>query len=171
MGSVLAILVAALSPTCYIPPVTAPIVEPYDAPACAYCPGHRGVEYGTLPGAAVRAVAPGVVTFAGVVVGTRYVVVLHPDGISATYGNLASARPAAGDQVSVGEIVGTSGGRLYFGLRRGDTYLDPAGYLGVVRHRPRLVPSSAASGRPAAPRPASCPALSSGRASGPGFRG
>jgi murein DD-endopeptidase MepM/ murein hydrolase activator NlpD len=149
--------------TCYLPPVEAPIVEPFDAPACTYCPGHRGVEYDVAPGTPVRAAASGVVTFNGVVAGTRYLVVLGDDGLSATYGMLASAGSAVGQRVTTGGTIASAGTRLYFGLRDGEVYLDPADYLGVVHHRARLVPSSGRPGRPARAMPPTCPAATSGR--------
>ncbi|MCU1394336.1 MAG: peptidase family protein [Ilumatobacteraceae bacterium] len=159
MGIALVLLVAALSPSCYRPPVDVPISEPFVGPACTYCPGHRGIGYDTSPGAAVHAAAAGPVTFVGVVAGVRYVVVLHADGIAATYGELASSALHDGDTVAAGEVVGTATDELYFGLRRGDTYLDPTGYLGITRRRPRLVPSSGRPGRPAEVLPPACPAL------------
>ncbi|MCU1399583.1 MAG: peptidase family protein [Acidimicrobiales bacterium] len=163
MGYALVLLAATVAPACYVPPVSSPITKPFVAPACTYCPGHRGVEYGTMSGTRVHAVAPGVVTFAGVVAGVRYVVVLQPDGIAATYGDLGSSALVDGAAVAVGQTVGTSTDGLYFGLRRGDVYLDPADYLGVVHHRPRLVPSSGRPGRPPTPLPATCPAAGTAR--------
>ena len=72
---------------------SAPVADPFREPACAWCPGNRGIEYGT--GAGRRSCGrrrPATVTFAGVVAGTRYVVVDHADGrLRATYGNLASS--------------------------------------------------------------------------------
>ncbi len=127
--------------TCYLPPVEAPIAKPFVAPACVYCPGHRGVEYDLLPGTAVRAAGSGIVTFAGVVAGTRYVVVLDRDGISATYGFIRSSTARPGDQVQVGQVIAVSGNLLYFGLRDGDgTPLDPTHRLAVASRRARLVP-------------------------------
>ena len=163
MGLVQAVLLTVARVTCYLPPVDAPIVQPFAAPPCPYCPGHRGVEYDVAPGTPVRAGAPGVVTFSGVVAGTRYLVVLDDDGLSATYGMLASSTAADGARVRVGEIIARTGPRLYFGLRRDETYLDPEDYLGVVRHRPRLVPSSGLPGRPSRPMPPTCPAAVSAR--------
>ena len=164
MGLVVAVLVATARLTCYVHPVEAPIVEPFVEPPCAYCAGgHRGVEYDVSPGTPVRAAAPGVVTFDGVVAGTRYLVVLGDDGLSATYGMLASSSAAVGDDVRVGEVIARTGRRLYFGLRRDETYLDPQDFLGVVRHRPRLVPSSGLPGRPSRPMPPTCPAALSAR--------
>ena len=164
MSLVLAVLASVARVTCYLPPVDATIVEPFvDAP-CPYCAGgHRGVEYDVSPGTPVRAAAPGVVTFDGVVAGTRYVVVLGDDGLSATYGMLASSSTSDGARVRVGEVIARAGSRLYFGLRRDDTYLDPERYLGVARHRPRLIPSSGLPGRPSRPMPPTCPAAASAR--------
>ena len=78
--------------SCLAPPVVAPVSRPFYAPPCPWCAGHRGV---TLRG---RAPAPScgrwrreVVTFSGVVVDVRYVVVRHGDGLLATYGGLASS--------------------------------------------------------------------------------
>ncbi len=158
MGAVMALLVSALVPTCYLAPVEAPITKPFVAPACDYCPGHRGLEYSTVAGVTVRAAAAGVVTFAGVVVDSRYIVVRHADGISATYGDLATSTLRRGDDVAAGSVIGTATSRLYFGLRRDDLYLDPADFLGAVSRRPRLVPSSGVRPRPAALGPETCPA-------------
>jgi len=164
MDVVLAVLVTLARVTCYAPPVDAPIVEPFVAAPCPYCAGgHRGVEYDVAPGTAVRAAAAGVVTFDGVVARTRYLVVLGDDGIAATYGMLSASLADVDEHVRVGEVIARAGPRLYFGLRRDDTYLDPQDYLGVVRHRPRLVPSSGLPGRPSRPMPPTCPAAASAR--------
>ena len=110
MGLVQAVLLTVARVTCYLPPVDAPIVEPFVAPPCPYCPGHRGVEYDVAPGTPVRAGAPGVVTFSGVVAGTRYLVVLDDDGLSATYGMLASSTAVDGARVKVGDVIARTGG-------------------------------------------------------------
>lgn len=141
---------------CYPPPVDAPIVQPFVAPACAYCTGHRGLEYQLAPGTSVRAVAPGVVTFSGLVAGTRYVVVMQDDGLSATYGQLDHSSRQAGDAVRAGEAVGASTDGLYFGLRDGDRYLDPQPRLGRWKRRARLVPSGGRAPRPAPPPTLQC---------------
>jgi hypothetical protein len=109
-------LVAALAPMpCYVPPVAEPVVVPFDQPACDYCPGHRGLEYDIAESTAVHAVAAGTVTFSGLVVGTRYVVVLQDDGLTATYGRLSTARVGVADRVGAGQAVGMAAGRLYLG--------------------------------------------------------
>lgn len=136
---------------CWLPPVDAPVVDPFREPACRWCPGNRGVEYGTPPGTAVRAVATGRVTFAGVVAGTAYVVVRHADDLRVTYGNLAAARVRRDAIVVRGTVVGVTAGRLHFGVRAGDRYLDPSPFLGRLSYRPRLVPSDGSPGAPTGP--------------------
>ena len=118
---------AATAATCLRPPVDAPISRPFDAPPCPWCAGHRGITYAVAAGHARCAPRPPeTVTFSGVVVDVRYVVVRHGDGLLATYGGLASTALQHGDAVVAGRLVGRSGGELYFGLRTGpDTYIDP----------------------------------------------
>ena len=139
MIGVLATL-ALLVPSCYEPPVTSPIVDPFRAPACWYCPGNRGLEYAPAVGSPVVAAAAGVVTFSAVVAGVRYVVVEQADGRTATYGRLATTLVVVGFEVRPGEVVGTTTNRFYFGLRQGGHYVDPAPFLGMRRYRPRLLP-------------------------------
>lgn len=140
MIPVLAVMLAWLAPACWPPPVAAPVAEPFRAPACGWCPGHRGVGYSLAPGTLVRAVAPGTVSFAGSVAGLRYVVVTHPDGVRVTYGQLQQLLVAAGAIVVAGQPVGSSSSWLHLGVRRGAVYLDPASFLGRWQGRPRLVP-------------------------------
>ena len=155
MIGALAVIVASLVPRCYPPPVPAPVAVPYTAPACAYCPGHRGLEFHVPNGSPVAAVAGGVVTFAGVVVGTRYVVVLQTDGLRATYGMLSQLAVTKGSVVVARQTVGQSDSRVYFGLRNpAGEPVDPTGLIGRLRGRPRLLPID---GTP--PRRTSAPTL------------
>ncbi len=131
-----------------MPPVDAPIIDHFRPPACTWCPGNRGIDYATPPGAPVRASAGGVVTFSGSVAGDRFVVVAHADGLRTTYGYLASAVVAAGDRVVSRQLLGTAGGPLHFGVRRGDVYLDPELLFTAERLVARLVPLDGA--RPSA---------------------
>ena len=97
----------------------------------------------------MRAAATGTVTFSGVVVDVRYVVVRHADGLLATYGGLSSTPLTTGDTVVAGAIVGHSGGELYFGLRTGpDRYIDPQPLLGELVVPPYLIPTDGTPGRP-----------------------
>ncbi len=141
---------AALAAPCWSPPVTAAVTDPFREPVCRWCLGNRGLEYGTDAGESVRAVASGVVAFAGAVAGTRYVVVRHGDGLRVTYGNLSETRVSSGDVVGRGSLVGTTGGRLHLGVRDGERYVDPAPFIGALRGVVRLIP---ADGSPAAPAP------------------
>jgi murein DD-endopeptidase MepM/ murein hydrolase activator NlpD len=147
---------ALLSPSCYLQPVSAPIVDPFRAPACSYCPGNRGLEYLPVAGSVVTAVAGGTVVFSGVVAGVRYLVVEQADGRTATYGRLAAALVAVGGGVLPGEAIGRATARFYFGLRQGDQYIDPAPFFGVRRYRPRLVPIDGSASRRAPPPTVRC---------------
>jgi len=138
----------AVAAPCWRPPVEAPVVDPYRAPECRWCPGNRGIEYRTVPGTAVRAVAAGTVSFAGSVAGRRYVVVRHADGRRATYGHLASITVAAGDVVVARSVLGRASVDTHFGLRDGARYIDPTPMLGQLETIARLVPLD---GVPAAP--------------------
>jgi murein DD-endopeptidase MepM/ murein hydrolase activator NlpD len=142
--------VASTSSPCWAPPVDAPVTDPFRAPECTWCPGNRGIEYGPSSGQPVTSVAAGTVEFAAVVVGTRYVVVVHDDGLRATYGRLRTIDVVKGSTIEAGRRVGTTGTDFYFGLRRGDAPVDPTPYLGVRRRPARLVPTD---GTPA-PAPA-----------------
>jgi murein DD-endopeptidase MepM/ murein hydrolase activator NlpD len=156
-------VVAGVSPaavaagTCYPPPVEAPVAVAYREPACRYCAGHRGIDFDSRAGDSVRAVAAGEVTFAGSVAGTRYVVVAHADGLRATYGGLDRVLVAEGGVVRQGQRLATAGGLLYFGLRRGDEYVDPTPLLGRWRRQVRLVPTDGSARRPAPPARLECP--------------
>ena len=130
---VVAVLAAALPgtagaapPPTYRPPVDAPVSDPFRAPSSPYGPGNRGLEYDTAPGTEVRAAADGRVTFAGSVAGARHVTVLHPDGLRTTASYLATIAVVVGQEVAQGDLLGTTEGRLHFGARSGDAYLDPA---------------------------------------------
>lgn len=155
---------AFLSPLCYQPPVSSPVVDPFRAPACTYCIGNRGLEYQPIAGSPVAAAAAGVVTFSGVVAGVRYLVVAQADGRVATYGRLATALAVTGANVRPGEIIGTTTNRFFFGLRQGDRYVDPAPFLGAVRYRPRLVPTDGSAPRRPPPPTVTC-ALTTAQAS------
>ena len=90
------------------------------------------------------------VTFSGVVAGTRYLVVLQADGLRATYGLLSESPLSGGDVVVAGAVVGSSTTGLYFGLRdaldapswawqTGDLILQIHGRADVIRNDLDLV--------------------------------
>lgn len=126
-------------PIRYEPPVRAPVVDPFRAPATRYGPGNRGIEYATTPGTVVGAAGDGTVTFAGPVAGSLDVTVRHGDGIRTSYVGLATIDVRVGQHVQRGQQVGTTGSRFHIGARQGDEYLDPAS-LWSNANRAVLVP-------------------------------
>ena len=135
----------AAGPGTYRPPVSAPVADPFRPPPEPWMAGNRGIEYRTVPGTLVRAIGPGVVTFAGRVAGELDLTIRHPDGLRSSYVDLASVRVRRGDRIDAGQVVGATTERLHLGVRRGDTYLDPASLWGTrLAGRVVLVPE----GRP-----------------------
>ncbi|MBI4885381.1 MAG: M23 family metallopeptidase [Actinobacteria bacterium] len=136
-----------------------PVAIGFQQPACDYCRGHRGLEFHPPVGVAVHAVVGGVVTFAGRVAGTSYVVIGQPDGSRWTYGMLSTRAVSAGATVAAGQVIGQSSARLYFGLRDADDRpVDPTAMLGRWVGRPRLVPTDGAKPRAGPPPRLTCPA-------------
>ncbi len=131
---------AAPEPPMYLPPVDAPVLDPFQPPTSPYGPGNRGLDYDTDPGTPVHAAADGRVTFAGSVAGTLHVTVLHDDGVRTSYSFLARVDVVVGQRVRQGDVVGTTAGPLHFGARRGDAYFDPATLFDATPPHVRLVP-------------------------------
>lgn len=156
MIAALLMVVALAAPACWRPPVEAPVAVPFRAPACTWCPGHRGVEYHPPIGAPVRAVADGRVTFAGTVAGTKYLVTEVAGGRRVTYGMLEAFSVGTGDRVVAGHVVGRSSARLYLGVRQGNRAVDPAPLLARSAGPLRLVPTDRRAARPAGPRRWAC---------------
>jgi murein DD-endopeptidase MepM/ murein hydrolase activator NlpD len=122
-----------------------PVVRGFQAPAMPWSAGHRGVDLLAEPGAVVVAAGEGVVSYAGRVAGRGVVSVAH-GSLRTTY-EPVRATLAAGARVEAGAVVGRLEGRpshcaprscLHWGLRRGDTYLDPLSLVG--RGPTRLLP-------------------------------
>lgn len=124
----------------HVPPVDAPVVDPFRAPPGPYGPGNRGLEYDTEPGDPVRASASGTVVFAGPVAGALHVTVRHADGVRTSYSFLARSHVVLGQRVDQGEPVGEAGDRLHFGARLADAYFDPALLFGSGAVDVELVP-------------------------------
>lgn len=143
---------------CLVPPVRARIVVSFRSPGCPYCSGQRGIEYALNPSQAtvVLAAASGVVTFAGVVAHTRYVVTAVGDDVLITYGKLVDSPLQQGDPVRAGQLIGHARQRLYFGVRLSGVYADPVPLFGVEASRQRLVPTDGRPSRPARRRPPTC---------------
>ncbi|MFD1832454.1 M23 family metallopeptidase [Streptomyces desertarenae] len=127
-------------------PVPGPVERGWLPPPERWAAGHRGVDLAARPGTPVRAAAAGRVSFAGRVAG-RGVVSVELAGtgtppLRTTYEPVA-ARVSEGDRVGAGDVVGVleadgshcPAGCLHWGLRRGDSYLDPLSLLGSGRSR------------------------------------
>ena len=119
------------------------VTRPFDAPPHPYGAGHRGVDLRGSPGAPVLAAGDGVVVFAGPVAGRPVVSVDHADGLRTTYEPVAPS-VGAGQAVARGSPIGTlatghagcpTAACLHWGLRRGETYLDPLSLLRPPRVR------------------------------------
>jgi murein DD-endopeptidase MepM/ murein hydrolase activator NlpD len=124
------------------------VTRPFEAPANPFGPGHRGVDLAGSPSSAVLAAGDGVVAFAGMVAGRPVVSIDHADGLRTTY-EPVDPSVAAGQAVARGSRIGvlaaghpgcTAAACLHWGLRHGETYLDP---LSLLRPpRVRLLPLS-----------------------------
>lgn len=134
--------------------VRPPVLRGWEPPATAYGRGHRGVDLAAPAGTPVRAVAAGRVSFAGRVAGKGVVSVeLTGTGdppLRTTY-EPVRAEVEKGAEVEAGEVVGTveaTGSHcgatcVHWGLRSGETYLDPLSLLPpwLLRRGPsRLLP-------------------------------
>ena len=88
----------------------------------------------------MRTAVTGVVSFAGMVGGVRYVVVRTREGALVTHGYLRDIRVSAGDLVERGDQVGHGTERLFIGVRIGGSYVDPrGGWCRSGDRRPRAV--------------------------------
>ena len=176
LSTISSILSAAIftfaGPGSIAPPTTAPpapavvsvwplqpptVVRAFSPPDRTWAAGHRGVDLGGTPGAAVLASVAGTVTFAGLLAG-RDVVVISQGDTRMTYEPVIPA-------VKVGEVVGTGAtigildttqshcfplACLHWGYLRGETYLNPLDLLAPappVRLLP-LMPSDGPGGTP-----------------------
>jgi len=119
------------------------VTRPFQPPPTPYAAGHRGVDLAGVPGQPVLAAGAGTVAFAGMVAGRPVVSVDHADGLRTTYEPVQPA-VAAGQQVSRGSPLGVllaghdgcpAAACLHWGLRRGETYLDPLSLLRPPRVR------------------------------------
>jgi murein DD-endopeptidase MepM/ murein hydrolase activator NlpD len=127
-------------------PVDPPIevIRGFEPPAVVWGVGHRGVDLAAPPGAAVRATAGGVVSFAAMLAGRGVLVVDH--GTVRTTYEPVSAEVAVGDVVVAGQRIGrlATGSHcarscLHWGLRQARVYLNPLSLLGRATGEVRLV--------------------------------
>jgi murein DD-endopeptidase MepM/ murein hydrolase activator NlpD len=119
------------------------ITRRFDPPPNPFAAGHRGVDLRGTPLSPVLAAGDGVVVFAGMVAGRPVISIEHADGLRTTY-EPVDPSIAAGQRVARGSPIGTlvrghagcpREACLHWGLRRGDTYLDPLALLRLPRIR------------------------------------
>ena len=140
-------------PSAWMRPVPGAVARPFVAPRAIYGPGHRGVDFTAPPGTPVVASSAGVVTFAGLVAGSLHVVIDHGDGLRTSSSFLARSDVQRGQRVVRGQVIGLAGGVgpehaagvFHFGLRVGETYVDPMKLFAPVdlAAAVRLVPAHA----------------------------
>jgi murein DD-endopeptidase MepM/ murein hydrolase activator NlpD len=141
---------AAAGNAAWTRPVPGLVARPFAPPRTRYGAGHLGADLAAAPGTPVEVAGDGIVEFAGVVAGTRHVVVDHPGGLRTSYSFLRSILVRRGQRVLRGAVVGTTGGTgenhggqvLHLGLRVGDDFVDPMQLFGPVdlSERVRLAP-------------------------------
>lgn len=141
----MALLLALLLSLSFSWPVSDPeVTRRFDPPPRPWLAGHRGVDLAAAPGATVRSAGAGTVVFTGTVAGRGVVSIAHADGLRTTYEPLRPARLRVGETVAAGQEIGRldpghpgcpAAACLHWGLRRGDTYLDPLTLLGLGRVR------------------------------------
>ncbi|WP_371479360.1 murein hydrolase activator EnvC [Kitasatospora sp. NBC_00315] len=117
------------------------VLRRFQPPPTTWAPGHRGVDLVAAPDIEVRAAAPGVVVFSGVVAGRPVLTVSHSGSgtppLRTTYMPVNGSVPV-GTTVTAGQPIGrlaTVAGHcgescLHWGLLRGSRYLDPLALLG-----------------------------------------
>ena len=121
-------------------PVVGPIVRGFDPPTSPFGSGHRGIDIAAAPATVLVAPEAGQVTFAGPVGGELFVTIDHGDGVRSTMSWLSAILVRRNDLVERGQPVAVSGHghtaldtpHVHFGVRLGETYVDPLDYLGPI---------------------------------------
>lgn len=151
-------LVSRFVSLCLITPVPGPVIEPFVAPACSFCPGNRAIDFATRDVEPVRAPIAGVVHFVGMVGGRGYVTVRTELDL-VTVGGLDSFESGVirGRTVRQGQVLGVARGPedpvtlSRRAVTDAEVYLDPTPLLGRLvgaGPRSRLVPGDGTRRRP-----------------------
>ncbi|RKE63202.1 murein hydrolase activator EnvC [Microbacterium sp. AG238] len=122
----------------------ATVIRPFEAPAHAYAPGHRGVDI-SGPGREVVSPAEGVIAFAGPVAGRAVITIDHGDGLVTSLEPVETSL-IPGTPVVQGQPVGSAAlgghggdGSIHFGVRRHGEYINPLLLISGLA-RPVLLP-------------------------------
>ena len=96
----------------------------------------KGIEIRGSLGQSVKASDSGVVLYSGSLKGLGAVIMIDHGNFITVYGNLSSVKIANGAKVTKGQVIGTLGRdsvtkepNLYFEVRKGVNYVNPANYL------------------------------------------
>lgn len=127
--------------TCGVTP--GPVIRDF-SPLGMYA-GHWGADYAMEKGSEVIAVAGGVVTFAGTIVGVQSVTVDLGGGLRASYSYLGSTFVEQGEHVHPGQVIGESGidhgaEALHVSARVDGRYVDPTFLFECETGTLRLLP-------------------------------
>lgn len=116
----------------------AQVLRAFDPPPHPWAAGHRGVDLALAPQGAVLAPAAGVVTFAGQVAGRPVLTLTHADGRRSSL-EPVDATVQVGQVVTSGQMIGTLEEStvthcaplscVHWGVREGQTYVDPLGLV------------------------------------------
>jgi murein DD-endopeptidase MepM/ murein hydrolase activator NlpD len=117
-----------------VAPVLGDVVREFDPPEYRWLAGHRGVDIMAEVGTPVLAAMDGVVSFAGMVAGRPVISVNHGE-LTTTYEPVEPS-VRVGDHVMAGQEIGQliEGHScemtcLHWGVKKGEDYLDPLGFL------------------------------------------
>ncbi|CAM3405126.1 murein hydrolase activator EnvC family protein [Pseudostreptobacillus hongkongensis] len=96
----------------------------------------KGIEIRGSLGQSVKASDSGLVLYSGSLKGLGAVIMIDHGNFITVYGNLSSVKVANGAKVTKGQVIGTLGRdsvtkepNLYFEVRKGVNYVNPANYL------------------------------------------
>ena len=131
-------------------PVAGKVLRRFQMGESDWSPGHRGVDLAGIEGQQVVSPESGVVSWVGRINGVPMMSIQHPDGTRSTFQPVTTSL-ATGAVVFAGQpvailVTGHCDGSdvcLHWGVRRGETYLDPLVWLGGDTPRVRLLSADA----------------------------
>lgn len=136
---------------CSIPrwPVDGVVTSPFGLRANGWSLGiHRGVDIAVPTGTQVRAMAPGIVVYAGTLSGYGHVVIVEHGGRTRSlYAHLSEIQVERGQRLAGRPVIGLAGSsgnatgpHLHFEVRRGGSAEDPVPLLGGFPSAPPVRP-------------------------------
>lgn len=118
------------------------VLREFDLPPEPWLSGHRGVDLAASAGdAKIRAPADGTVSFVGWVVDRPVLTIAHSGGLRSSFESVRSEL-SKGDTVSQGDVIGKlsepahcgpGAECVHWGVRRGETYINPLQFVTDLR--------------------------------------